>query len=163
MTQCGSDSSDVPAANKENNIPDGITVDSAENSTLANESLQILNNIRSSSRRCGLTNFNATGPLTWNLKLEQASKIHLDDMANRGFFDHTGSDGSSVGDRAERSGFIFQNIAENLADGQRNLQEAFQAWVDSPGHCVNLMNSSHAEFGLATNGRLWVAVFGRSF
>jgi len=53
--------------------------DSSDNASLASESLEILNSIRSSSRRCGFTNYSASGPLTWNSKLEAAANAHLKD------------------------------------------------------------------------------------
>ncbi|WP_082353803.1 CAP domain-containing protein [Marinagarivorans algicola] len=110
--------------------------------------LDSVNNARSQSRVCGNDAKPATTPLRWNCLVEQAAQIHSDDMANNNFFDHSGSDGSDTGDRLTRVGYNYRGWGENIAAGQRNVTSVMQGWLDSPGHCRNLMSASHQEFGL---------------
>ena len=51
-------------------------------------------------------------------------------------------------DRALRAGYKWRTIGENIASGQRTAQEAVQGWLDSPGHCANIMNAAFAEMGV---------------
>jgi len=94
--------------------------------------------------------------------LEALAQIHADDMAYAGFFSHTGSDGSQLGDRARRVGYGFCFIAENIAKGQPSSQVALQRWVESAGHLRNMLDPRATEIGLArADGAIWVMVLGR--
>ena len=57
--------------------------------------------------------------LVYDMRLEAAARAHGQDMAARGFFSHTGSDGSDIGDRLRRAGYAFCFGAENIAAGNR--------------------------------------------
>ena len=84
-------------------------------------------------------------------------------MAENNFFEHTGSDGSDVAFRVERTGYNYQTAGENLAIGVNTIDGAMAGWIKSPGHCATLMGSQYQDFALATDGNLWVAVFGKTF
>jgi uncharacterized protein YkwD len=92
------------------------------------------------------------------------------DMANNDFFDHTGSDGLKVWDRASQAGYPWSAIGENIAAGisLSSVSAAVQAWLDSPGHCANIMSPGYTEFGASkysnsasTYNVYWTQVFGR--
>lgn len=101
------------------------------------------------------------GPVRANSKLELAAERHAQDMARRGFFSHTGSNGSSVGKRARRAGYRFCVIAENIAKGQRSAAEAMRSWMASPGHRRNMLDRRIKEIGVArAPGNIWVMVLG---
>ncbi|RFP88364.1 CAP domain-containing protein [Rhodobacteraceae bacterium 63075] len=101
------------------------------------------------------------GPVKANPKLELAAERHAQDMARRGFFSHTGSNGSSVGKRARRAGYRFCVIAENIAKGQRSAAEAMRSWMASPGHRRNMLDRRIKEIGVArAPGNIWVMVLG---
>lgn len=94
--------------------------------------------------------------------LQKVAEGHARDMSSKGFFSHSGSDGSGIGDRARRAGYRYCFVAENIAKGQRDLAEVMQAWITSPGHNKNMVHKKAAEFGLArTKGDVWVMVLGR--
>ena len=91
-------------------------------------------------------------------------------MANNNFFSHTGSNGQSVGSRATQAGYVWSTVGENIAAGGSlsSVAAVVQAWVNSPGHCENLMRSSFTELGASkysnntsTYGVYWTQVFGR--
>jgi len=92
-------------------------------------------------------------------------------MASKNFFSHTGSNGSSVGDRATAAGFNWTAVGENIAAGTSYsaVSAVLQGWINSPGHCANLMRSSYRELGAAkvsnpssTYNVYWTQVFGKS-
>ena len=96
-------------------------------------------------------------PLNTSPPLDRAAQIHACDMAIRGFFDHTGSDGSTAMVRVRGSGYNACLAAENIAYGQRSSQEVVSGWIASPGHQRNILNSRATDIGIghvpAGNGR----------
>jgi hypothetical protein len=88
-------------------------------------------------------------PLSWNSRLAAAAEQHARSMAENAFFDHRGLDGSRVGSRTDAAGYRWRSVGENLAAGQRTLEDAVQGWLLSEGHCRNLLDERFAEFGLA--------------
>lgn len=95
-----------------------------------------------------------------NALLSEASELHAADMADHGYFSHTGRDGSSVADRAGDAGYEWRWIAENIAQGFDDEEAVFEAWMASPGHEANIMNSQAVEFGIGRQGGTWVMVLG---
>jgi len=125
------------------------------------EMQELVNDARLTKRRCGGKKHDAVAPLQWNNKLAQAAQKHADDMADNDFFDHTGSDKSTVVMRIEREDYTWRAAGENVAMGPRSVAQALQGWLDSPGHCSNIMNGDFTEMGaaLSHNGQYWVQVF----
>lgn len=102
------------------------------------------------------------GALVYSTHLETLAQTHADDMSSKGFFSHTGSDGSQLGDRARRVGYGFCFVAENIAKGQRSASEALQGWIESRGHLRNMLDHRATELGMAqAPGAIWVMVLGR--
>ena len=88
-------------------------------------------------------------PVKIEPRLIEASRIHADDLAKAGIISHSGTDGSSHGDRANRVGYNFSIAGENVATGQKSWDQVFKAWQDSPGHNENLLRPDVSEFGIA--------------
>jgi len=145
-------------------LPGPAELDTA---ALATEVLDSVNAARVLPRQCGDEHFDAAPPLRWNDALTQAAWAHSSDMATQRYFSHTERDGSIVDDRATRAGYRWQRIGENIAAGQKSVAETVAAWLDSPGHCANIMNAGFDEMGLAyavnpQRGRVyWTQVLGR--
>jgi uncharacterized protein YkwD len=104
------------------------------------------------------------GAVKSNLRLYRASSRHSLDMAQKDYFSHTGADGSTPWDRAERTGYQ-RATAENLAAGQRTADEVVKAWMDSPAHRANLLDCDSRAIGLAlarggSYGIYWTQMFG---
>ena len=100
--------------------------------------------------------------LTYSSRLEQAALLHADDMLQARHFSHTGSDGSDVGQRVSRTGYGWCVVAENIAQGHRNLKEVLGAWQDSPGHRANMFSREVTEFAVVEGGGyIWVMVLAR--
>lgn len=110
----------------------------------------------------GLRAEQGLGPVSPSPRLEETAKAHAMDMARRGFFDHTGSDGSDVMARARAQGYNACAIAENIAKGQRSLTEVLGDWAQSPGHRKNLLDPKVTDYGLVrAPGDIWVLVLGK--
>jgi len=129
--------------------------------------LALVNQARSQARRCGSEALAAAKPVRLNGSLRSAAAAHAEDMARYSYFSHTGRDGRHVSERANRAGYAWRAIGENIASGQMNAELAVQGWLKSPSHCANLMTPSYTEMGLAfavnpqsDGGVYWVQVFG---
>jgi uncharacterized protein YkwD len=130
--------------------------------------LALTNMARAQARTCGDKAFAPATPLSWNQALGQAAWAHSEDMAQLHYFKHVQPDGSVAADRASRAGYRWKLIGENIASGQRTPEEAVASWLDSPGHCANLMNPRFSEMGAAhainlqndNRTAFWTQVFG---
>lgn len=112
--------------------------------------LERINRLRASGASCGSAgSFAAAALLTWHPALAEASAAHSRDMAANAFFSHTGSDGSSAGQRMSRAGYAWRGWAENIAAGYPTVDAVMDGWIASPGHCANLMNPTLREVGVA--------------
>ena len=109
------------------------------------EILELVNQARSEARYCGEDYYPAVSAVTWNCKLEDAAQLHTDDMIENNFFSHTGSDGLSVANRVINQGYYYYYVGENIAAGQMTVESVMEAWLNSPGHCANIMRSNYTE------------------
>lgn len=107
---------------------------------------------------------NGSNPLSYNGQLGQAAQGHADDMLALGYFSHTSDDGRSLSQRVAVTGYRPTALGENIARGQRDEEEVLKAWVNSPGHQRNNVNSRYEDFALAKAGtganQYWVLVLG---
>jgi len=129
--------------------------------------LALVNAARAQARRCGKETFAAVPPLLPQSLLTEIAAGHAADMARHSYFSHTARDGSTVDVRATRAGYRWRSIGENIAAGQRTADTVVQGWLDSPGHCANIMAPNYLEMGAAfvvdtrsTLGIYWAQVFG---
>ena len=126
----------------------------------------LVNEARSQGRRCGSERFAAAPPLRISSALTDAAEEHAGDMARKKFFEHRGSDGSEPKDRVQRAGYRHRLTGENIALGPQSAEEAVAGWLDSPGHCANIMEPRFQDIGigLATGRKrgqvYWVQEFG---
>ena len=120
-----------------------------------------VNALRRQGCRCGSRQMPPVPPLSWNNQLAQAARRHANDMHNNDFFDHRGSDGSSMSGRVSAAGYAWRSVAENIAWGYPDVSSVVQGWKDSAGHCENMMSGDYAEMGAAKAGVYWVQDLGR--
>ncbi len=108
-------------------------------------------------------------PLKLNEALREAARGHAEDMAENNFFDHTGSDGSSLADRINRVNYPnWLYAAENIAAGFPTAEGVVQAWLNSPIHRENILHPNLKEIGVGyaydpndqANVRLWDGTIG---
>ncbi|MFF9201043.1 CAP domain-containing protein [Streptomyces sp. NPDC014986] len=101
-------------------------------------------------------------PVKVNATLTEAAQKHSEDMAASGNMSHTGSDGSSPGDRITRAGYDWSTYGENVAYGYSTPEQVMAGWMTSPGHRENIVNCAFKEIGvgLAQPGGYWTQDFG---
>jgi len=88
--------------------------------------------------------------LLQNNKLDEIAMERLEDMFEKQYFDHISPDGIGASDVAQKIGYEFISIGENIALGNfKDDQALAQAWMDSPGHRANILNNSYTEIGIA--------------
>ncbi|WP_225827490.1 sigma-70 family RNA polymerase sigma factor [Streptomyces naphthomycinicus] len=104
------------------------------------------------------------GPVTEDPQLERAAQGLSDDMAARGFFDHTDPDGNGPGERITAAGYRWSTYGENIARGQQTPQAVMDSWMNSPGHRANILNCSFKNIGVGVHngsgGPWWTQDFG---
>lgn len=132
------------------------------------EVLQRVNAIRAAGRSCGNRPMPPAPPLRWDEFLFSAAARHSSDMAARDYFNHANPEGQRAGARARAQGYAWRSIGENIAGGDRSVEVVIRGWMDSPGHCRNIMNPDYADVAVAcverigsTWGTYWTMVLGR--
>ncbi|MEQ6247308.1 CAP domain-containing protein [Sulfitobacter sp. HNIBRBA3233] len=146
LSACG----DMPAATS----PNG-PVPAPENATTARLKGKSPSAIVSAIRaKTGL------GPVRRSARLDRVALMQARDMAQNDFFSHSGSDGSSVGNRARRGGYDWCVIAENINKGYPDIRSAILAWETSRSHYRNMTLRGAKEFGIASVGSYNVMVLG---
>lgn len=103
--------------------------------------LEYVNAARMQGRECGSEYFPPVEPLVYNCPIEAAATKHSRDMAGNNFFSHVGSDGLRVGGRVTETGYEWSVVGENIAAGFDDIESVMTGWLDSPGHCRNIMDS----------------------
>lgn len=111
--------------------------------------LTLVNEARSQARQCGDQRFEAVEALVWSCKLEAAAESHSQDMAANDYFSHTGPDGAGIEQRVDNQDYVWQAVGENIAAGHTSVSAAVEGWLESPGHCRNIMNDAFTEMGMA--------------
>lgn len=91
-------------------------------------------------------------PLAWDEELSRAARMHSQNMATQGFFDHTGRDGSGPADRARSQGArAWQAFGENIAYNlgyEDPAAFAVERWMVSQKHRDNILSASYTHSGL---------------
>lgn len=127
----------------------------------------LVNRLRAQGARCGTRSYDPAGPVEMNNELRNAARAHSTDMADNDYFAHASQDGRSPWERISAAGYRGQGVGENIAAGNSTAQATFDQWLNSPGHCSNMMNPSANEMGVgfavgsARYGSYWTQVFGR--
>ncbi|MFD3883956.1 CAP domain-containing protein [Streptomyces microflavus] len=102
-------------------------------------------------------------PLTTSAPLTSLAQNFSEDMAARGFFDHTDPDGDTPWDRAAQAG-VQGLAAENIARGQADAQAVMDGWMNSEGHRANILNCDYKTIGIGVHegsgGPWWTQNFG---
>jgi uncharacterized protein YkwD len=105
-------------------------------------------------------------PLAVDVRLVAAAAAHSRDMAERRTLDHTGADGSTVGQRTAREGYPWSWVAENVARGHATPEETVASWLASPPHRANLLSVRAAQVGIGmaagAGGPYWTGVLGET-
>lgn len=122
--------------------------------------LGLVNEARAQGCKCGTTDMPPVPALTWNDLLAKAAYNHSNDMKRNKYFSHTNMEGQSPGDRIKSVGYNWKTYGENIAQGQITEQIVMNSWLQSEGHCKNIMNKNFKDIGVGRSGNYWTQVFG---
>ncbi len=163
LLSCGCETDIVtgePAAEEETTAPVADPTPGAE-TAMAQDFLQRVNAVRASGCLCGTTRMPAVPALRLHPQLSSAAQAHSEDQARHGKMQHLGSDGSRVSDRVTRAGFTWRAVGENVAWNYRSVDAAMRAWLESEGHCKNIMGAQFQFLGVGERSFYWTQVFAR--
>ena len=161
----------------------GVQKESPQINSTQEELLNAINKARAEKRDCYPNDPNRgevgpVHPLYWNTQLYASALEHSTDLAYSDTFSHYGSgtqyditgDGepSRFYERIVANGYSnYYSVGENIAGGQESIEEVMTAWLQSPGHCANIMSDKYTEVGVAiitkedsTYGIYWTQNFG---
>lgn len=124
--------------------------------------LKLVNDKRIVGCNCGATAMPAVAVLTWNNALAVAASRHSADMNSNGFFSHTSSNGATLSERINLTGYKYSTLGENLANGIFTEQTVVNGWLASEEHCKNIMSANYKEVGVAKVGNYWTQDFGKT-
>ncbi len=88
------------------------------------------------------------GTLTLNNQLNVAAQAKADDMLAKQYFSHNTPDGKTPWDFVTASGYSYVAAGENLGVNFLQAEEVSTAWMNSPGHRANILNSTFKEIGI---------------
>jgi hypothetical protein len=104
-------------------------------------------------------------PLNYNYKLAAAAQFKASDMIDRKYFAHVDPDGNYIWPKIIAEGYTpYSILGENLAVDFSDTDGLMAAWIDSPTHRDNILNSNFMDqglgigFGNPANGQASVAV-----
>jgi hypothetical protein len=90
---------------------------------------------------------NGLGALAVNSQLNQAAQSKANDMAARDYWSHNTPEGNTPWTFFTAAGYEYQAAGENLAYGFDTTPNTVTAWMNSPGHRANILNTSYKEVG----------------
>ena len=122
---------------------------SSQAPVLATRALQLVNEVRARGTHCGERSFGPAPPVTLSGTLAGVALGHASDMAEHNYFEHEDRTGRSPADRVRAVGYREKLVGENIAYGPKSAEEVVQGWLDSTGHCENIMDPRFAEMGIA--------------
>jgi uncharacterized protein YkwD len=83
-------------------------------------------------------------------RLDQAARLHSQDMALRGYFAHTTPEGLDPSDRTRAQGYP-SGAGENIAYGYPTARAVVLGWMASAGHCRNMVGAAR-DLGVGLGG-----------
>lgn len=87
-------------------------------------------------------------PLVTNEKLNASACAKLDNMVQDGYWAHDNPNGTTPWSFIEAAGYKYQSAGENLAYGQMSTPEVMEAWMNSPKHKENIVDTKWMEQGV---------------
>lgn len=82
-------------------------------------------------------------------RLTAAAQRHSDHMARERIMTHVGAGWTNAGQRVTNAGYRWNTWAENVAAGQTTPAQVMAAWMNSPGHRANILDSRVVHIGVA--------------
>ncbi|MCX7589342.1 MAG: CAP domain-containing protein [Patescibacteria group bacterium] len=88
--------------------------------------------------------------LNENNILDKIATLRAKDMFEKQYFAHYSNEGIGAPQIAKEVGYEYISIGENIALGNfKDDKELVDAWMNSPGHRKNILDSKYNEIGIA--------------
>lgn len=131
-------------------------------SNFAGAMLSAVNGARAQARNCGGAAYGAAPALGWNELLGKASIEQASSMATSNKL----ADSGDVVERATRTGYEFQAVGENIAQGYTSIPKLMAAFLASEDHCKKIMSPAVTEMAAAcvkssTGKTYWAQTFAK--
>jgi uncharacterized protein YkwD len=126
-----------------------------ESIALEEEMLRLINEARASGASCA----GPTHPLEMHDALRCAARLHSMDMNESDFYQHVNPEGNGPRERMEAVGYDLGPWGENIVKEPASAQEAMDVFMESPGHCANIMSSEITIVGIGVHGTTWTQDF----
>lgn len=99
---------------------------------------------------------NGLKPLSENSTLNASATYKAVDMNIKQYFEHESPDGKNIEDLANNFNYEYATIGENLALGSFDQEiEIVTAWMNSPGHRANILNTKYTQIGIGLVKGTW--------
>lgn len=140
-----------------NELPKEQIVVDTSNATLSDEEEEVLNLINIERKKKGLTELKASS------ELQEVAKLKAEDLVNNNYFSHTSPTLGTPFEMLKNEGVMYKYAGENLA-GNETGKKAVTAWMNSPAHKDNILDSDYEYTGIAVvdsevYGRVYVQLF----
>lgn len=87
--------------------------------------------------------------LSWFDKASQVARSHSKDMELNNYFDHVSTtSGLDPFQRLKQAGVHYVMAGENIAAGFPDAIEAYESWMNSPGHRKNMLEEGFKQLGV---------------
>jgi uncharacterized YkwD family protein len=126
---------------------------SSSNQKVGNFEAQVGNLVNKERQKQGLA------PLTLMQDISSVAEKKAIEMNRYNYFSHTSPRYGSPFDMLKNHGIAYQSAGENIAKGQRTPEEVMQAWMNSPGHRKNILDSNFNQIGVGYADGVWVQMF----
>lgn len=130
--------------------------------------LTLVNQKRAAGATCGGVYKAPVPALTLDTRLRCAARKHSLDMGTNNYFDHNSQDGTTPWQRMTDAGYTWTAAGENIAAGQSTPSAVVTTWMNSTGHCNNIMDPNFKNLGVgyayvstSTYKHYWTQDFGR--
>lgn len=123
--------------------------------------LDIINYYRTTGVTCEDIYYPPVAPLVWDSELEEIALMHSVYMDTHSHHSHTWEDGTTLFDRFKLYPYDYITIGENIAAGYLTPLSVVEAWITSPIHCKNFMNSQFTNVAVSETNYYWCQLFSK--
>lgn len=94
-------------------------------------------------------------------QLSRVARYKSQDMNDLNYFSHTSPTYGSPFNMMKSFGIAYRTAGENIARGYSTPKTVVDAWMNSPGHKANILNSSYTHIGVGyvSGGHYWTQLF----
>lgn len=116
------------------------------------EVIRLINEIRAD---------NGLNTLSHHWQLSRVARFKSQDMRENRYFAHNSPVYGTPFQMIRSFGISFRSAGENIAKGYHTPRSVVNAWMDSPGHRSNILNSAYTHIGVGYDpaGHYWTQMF----